>query len=233
MKNYWLTKNTEGEIKDVDFNKRTVSGYFARFNNIDSDGDMIKSGAFLKSIHENGHRIKHLKNHNPDKMIGRITDIHEDGTGLHFTSVLSKNSHGTDALIEYQEGLITEHSIGYNIIKAANDNDQYQLLEELRLFEGSAVTWGANEETPVTGIKGISDVKDLKDELDSLLKYCHIAGFSDELYSSTEIKIKQIQQAITNLEKDSQKPEVKEDSTTAEADEMKAKVLAELGNIFK
>ena len=233
MNKYWLTKNIGGEIKDVDFDKRTVSGYFARFNNIDSDGDMIKSGAFLKSINENGHRIKHLKNHNPDMMIGKIVDIHEDGSGLHFTSVLSKNTHGMDALIEYQEGLITEHSIGYNIIKASNSNDEYQSLEELRLFEGSAVTWGANEATPVTGIKGIANVKELEDELNSLLKYCKVAGFSDELYSSTEIKIKQIQQAISNLKKDSEQPEVNEDSTTNEADKIKADVLAELNKMFK
>ena len=232
MKMYFQTKNIEAEIKDVDFDKRTVSGYFARFNNIDSDGDMIKSGAFLKTINENLHRIKHLKNHDPNQMIGRITDLHEDGSGLHFTSVMSKNSHGTDAIIEYQEGLITEHSIGYNVMESDNSNDQYQALTELKLFEGSAVTWGANENTPVTGIKGIENAEEIEKELDHLLKYCKVSGFSDELYASAEIKVKQLQQAISNIKKDSQKSAIIKMTTDAETKE-KEEAIKILKELFK
>ena len=232
MKNYWLTKNIKAEIKDVDDVKGVVSGYFARFGNVDSDGDMIKSGAFLKTINENFDRIKHLKNHDPDKMIGKILELKEDGSGLHFTSQLSKNSFGKDALIEYQEGLITEHSIGYQVIKASNSNDEYQTLEELKLYEGSAVTWGANSETPVTGLKGLITEKEIEEELNSLLKYCKVSGFSDELYASAEIKIKQLQQAMLIVKKDSLKS-VKEELTAEAEAKRKAEVLQELRTIFK
>jgi phage head maturation protease len=42
------------QIKDVDGKKGIVTGYFSDFNSIDSDGDIIKPGAFQKSISQNG-----------------------------------------------------------------------------------------------------------------------------------------------------------------------------------
>ena len=231
MKMYWLTKNIDVEIKDVDKSKRTVSGYFSRFGNVDSDGDVIVKGAFTKTLNENMKRIKHLKNHDPNRMIGRIVSLSEDDSGLAFTSVLSKNSHGQDALIEYQEGLITEHSIGYNIIGANNDHKGYQELTELKLFEGSAVTWGSNPDTPVTGIKGIESVEDIEKELNHLLKYMKVSGLTDDLYASAEIKIKQLQQAISNIKKDLSKS-AQESAAEIEANERKDKIIKDLKQIF-
>ena len=46
--------NTTMSIKDVDTNSRIVAGYFSAFNNVDSDGDLIKRGAFAKSLKERG-----------------------------------------------------------------------------------------------------------------------------------------------------------------------------------
>ena len=231
MKNYWQTKNIKTEISDVDTTQGIVSGYFARFNNIDSDGDKIKSGAFLKTINENMERIKHLKNHDPNKMIGKIIDLHEDGSGLHFTTQLSKNTHGSDALIEYQEGLITEHSIGYNVIKSSNSNDQFQELVELKLFEGSAVTWGANPDTPVTGLKGIESTEEVQNELNHLLKYMKVAGLTDDTYASAEIKIKQLQQAIANFKKESPKS-ANEIAAEVEAKERGNRLINEYFNLL-
>ena len=44
----------EMQIKDVDGKKGIVTGYFSDFNSIDSDGDIIKPGAFQKSISHYG-----------------------------------------------------------------------------------------------------------------------------------------------------------------------------------
>ena len=51
--NYRNLNNTMS-IKDVDTKSRIVAGYFSAFNNVDSDGDLIKPGAFTKSINERG-----------------------------------------------------------------------------------------------------------------------------------------------------------------------------------
>jgi phage head maturation protease len=53
---------------DIDASKGIVTGYFAAFNNKDSDGDIIVKGAFAKTIKERGPqsskpRIKHLLDH--------------------------------------------------------------------------------------------------------------------------------------------------------------------------
>src|SRR5688572_29748388 len=47
-------------LKDIDEKKGRVLGYFSKFGNVDSDGDMIMPGSFTKTLKENGHRIKHL-----------------------------------------------------------------------------------------------------------------------------------------------------------------------------
>lgn len=203
MKNFYKVKNIDGAILDVDMSKRTVSGYFSRFNNVDSDGDMIKSGAFMKTVAEMGpngsDRIKHLKNHNPGQMIGKLQQLNEDGQGLFFTSVMSTNSHGKDALIEYQEKMLTEHSIGFITMKDDNSKEDYNIISEIKLYEGSAVTWGANELTPVTSIKAIyKDMTDeeLMKELDYVCKVAKIGELSDEYLSSIEIKVNQLKQII-------------------------------------
>jgi len=56
-------------LKDLDEGSRSVSGYFASFDTLDSDNDIIRKGAFTKSIQERGvkstsnRQIAHLRNH--------------------------------------------------------------------------------------------------------------------------------------------------------------------------
>ena len=231
MKAFYNIKSLKNAIVDVDMSKRTVTGYFAKFDNIDSDGDKIKGGAFMKTIAESGpmgaNRIKHLKNHNPAQMIGKLTMLKEDGNGLYFESVMSTNSHGKDALIEYQEGLLTEHSIGFQIMQSDQTNPDFQLLTELKLWEGSAVTWGANELTPVVGIKGENiTTEDLVQRLDRLYKACKMGELSDDYLSSVEIEVKQLQQILTEkLEsKPSEEDTLTSDSVISIADYLKSKI---------
>ena len=197
---FYKKRTCKAEIQDVDTTKRTVSGYFSKFGNVDSDNDIIVSGAFARTIRENGpdgkNRIKHLKNHDPNRMIGKITELKEDSNGLFFTSVMSTNTHGKDALIEYQEGLLTEHSIGFITLQSDQTEDGIQLIKEVKLFEGSGVTWGANEDTPLTDIKSMT-YPELANELESVIKYCKVGKLSDEIMASVEIKIRQIQQEIS------------------------------------
>jgi len=199
-KQFFKTLDFKAEIQDVDMEKRTVTGYFSKFGNVDADNDIIVSGAFARTIRENGpdgkNRIKHLKNHDPNRMIGKVVELKEDSNGLFFKSVMSTNTFGKDALIEYQEELLTEHSIGFITLQSDQTDDGIQLIKEIKLFEGSAVTWGSNSDTPVVSIKSMTFIE-LSEELDSVLKYCKVGGLSDDLMQSVEIKIRQIQQEIS------------------------------------
>jgi len=47
-------KSNSLELKDFDEGSRKVSGYFASFDTLDSDNDIIRKGAFAQSIKQRG-----------------------------------------------------------------------------------------------------------------------------------------------------------------------------------
>ena len=102
---------------------------------------------------------------------------------------VDKGETGSDiALKLYEAGSITEHSIGFNIIQARNESN-YQSIQEVRLWEGSSVLWGANERTPTTGIK--SEEFAVKTNL--LNDLMHNGTLSDETFEMIEKMLKDIQ----------------------------------------
>lgn len=157
-----LTKGINFELKDVDTSGRRVKFAAAKFGNVDSDGDVILRGAFAKSIKERGplsegnRKIKHLRYHDFEHEIGIIKSIEETHDHLLVESDLGRSSKGEDAFLDYQDGIITEHSIGFMLIQdKINFNDSgIRELKEVMLMETSAVTFGANSETPVFGVSG-------------------------------------------------------------------------------
>jgi HK97 family phage prohead protease len=174
-------------LKDIDPKGRTVQFYGSAFGNIDNDLDRVVKGAYAKTIAENGPqgtaRIKHLLQHDTRRPIGRFTELKEDDQGLLCTSVVADNTDGNDALALYELDLL-EHSIGYRVIK-----QQWQQLEtcndllEVSLREVSSVTWGANADTPLVGMKcdtkaalqhSLERVSSRHDKLVKALRHGHI-----------------------------------------------------------
>ena len=85
LKNHhYGVKTIDVKISDVDLKSRQVKGYFASFDTLDSDRDVIRKGAFAKSIQENGvdsagnRKIAHLRNHDWEQQIGKLTELGED-----------------------------------------------------------------------------------------------------------------------------------------------------------
>lgn len=206
MKGLMLFKNTAGgTVKDVDAKQGIVTGYFSVFGNKDSDGDIILPGAFTKTIKENGpgsgkQRILHLLQHEPTMPLGKPHVLTEDAKGLYFESKISGTSYGRDTLKLYEDGVLTEHSIGYKVVKN-EPKDDANYLHELRLWEGSTVSWGANMEALVTGIKA-EDKEAVYDKLIKKLEalsYAVKGNYTDDTLIQLEIAIKQIQQLILSL----------------------------------
>lgn len=158
----------------VDVPGRKVMGYFAAFGNKDADGDIIVPGAFQKSISERGpqsqkNRILFLRDHDSSKVVGRVDVLQEDTKGLYFEAQVANTPLGDETLELYKMGALTEHSIGYQTIKSKYDQKQgANLLEEIKLWEGSVVPWGANEMTSLVGIKALK--LDAIDRLEQLAK---------------------------------------------------------------
>lgn len=158
--NLFQTKNIDLSVKDVDTAGRRVKILLSKFNNVDSDGDVILKGAFSKSIMERGadstsnRKIKYLRYHDFEHQIGVFTKLEETHEGLLAYGDLGRSTKGNDAFLDYQDGIITEHSIGFQTIndKIEIREDGTQILKEVILWEGSAVTFGSNSETPLLSV---------------------------------------------------------------------------------
>lgn len=207
---WYQTKSIGGILKDVDTTGRTICGYFASFNTKDSDGDMFAPGCFAKSLNENKARIMHLLQHNTLQPIGRPNVLKEDDHGLYFETPVANTTLGNDVLQLYMDGVYKEHSVGFEMINATSgnhsDDTPVNIIKEAKLWEGSTVTWGANQNTPFTGLKSESPFSGLgqgllaQNILDEALerstliyKQLHRGSLHDDTYTLLEIELKQLQ----------------------------------------
>ena len=211
-----LIFKSEGEIKDVSIEQRTVTGYAAKFGNIDLVGDMIMPGAFSKTIQERGPQGKNeiwfLHNHSTDAPLGKPEILKEDNYGLYFEAKIVDTEIGEDILTLYSEGLINQHSIGFNTIKqtkvdATQGNPAYYQIQEVKLYEFSSVLWGANPETPFLGLKSM-DAVGLQDRFDKLYKQLRSGNLKNETYELLEIEYNFIKSELFNLINDKKSIEV-------------------------
>lgn len=183
-------KNT-GTFKDIDSKSRIVSGYLSNFGNIDSDNDIIAKGAFSKSIAERKDKIFYLLQHNWEKPLGKFNVLSEDEKGLYFEAEIANTSYGNDLIELYSSGIVNEHSIGFNTIKSdVEKSTGTRIIKEVKLWEGSAVTLGANSATPFTGFK--SELKDLQEKQSKIIKAIKEGGFTDETFIMLEYSLKQL-----------------------------------------
>ncbi len=186
-------KSNYGEIKDIDSKKRIVTGILANYN-LDSHGDIIEKGAFKKTISERGEKILFLNQHKWDQPHGYFKELAETPAGLHFVSnSLPDTSYSNDALELYAAGIVKEHSIGFEVIKSDWDNDKnIRYLKEIKLYEGSNVTLGANSATPFTGFKSIQP-EEIDDTIKKIMNVLRKGTLTDETFLQLEIALKQLQ----------------------------------------
>lgn len=214
----YACKNLNVEVRDIDEKEGIVSGYFASFDTIDSDNDVIRKGAFKKSIQERGplsagnRKIAHLRNHDWDRQIGKILELEEDEYGLKFVSKMGRSTEGRDALLDYQDGILREHSIGFNYIgdkvkfveQSEYREEGHFDITEVKLWEGSGVTFGSNSLTPVIdAAKSSGDYNDLISKIhileESFMKAIKNGKGTDARLENIEMRFKQIQQLRDSL----------------------------------
>jgi uncharacterized protein len=240
MRDYKI--KSEGEITEVDIEKRIVMGYAAKFGNIDLHGDMIMPGAFTKTITERGPQGKNeiwfLHNHSSDSPLGKPSVLKEDNYGLYFEAAIIDTEIGEDILKLYDNGLINQHSIGFSTIKETrveegNQKPYYQ-IQEVKLYEFSSVLWGANPETPFLGLKSM-DAKGLQDRFDKLYKQLRSGTLKDETYELIEIEYNFIKSELFKLinDKESVKSTLEEVNPEELQRKMQIEFLKQLKNSFK
>ena len=148
-------------VKDIDSGARRVRAYVSSWG-IDDVGDQFVPGAWKKSIKERGpggtNRVAVLYMHNPAEPVARPKAVTEDDVGLLFDFQVAHTTRGNDVMVMYEEGVITEHSVGYDIVDARAKENAYGGLDmkEAVLWEGSPVTWGANSRTPTLQVHALA-----------------------------------------------------------------------------
>ena len=154
-------KSIPFEMK-LDEEKRIIEGYASTFGNKDLVGDVVQPGAFKKTIEElfPKNKIKFCYQHG--EPIGRPIFMEEDSKGLYVQARIAPTTLGNDALALVKENVIDSMSIGYNVLQDEYDStSKTRYLKELRLKEFSLVTFPANEEALLTGVKTAEDFRNV------------------------------------------------------------------------
>ena len=208
-----VSNGSSGVIKDVDVKTGTVTGYFSIFGNVDSDGDIVMPGAFTRTLNNNYKRLKHLNQHRSyEPLSGTKNDrliVKEDLKGLYFESIISQTTYGKNTILLYQDGVLDEHSIGYEIIKSRDSDTKFverygqkrpvKELLELKLWEGSTVTWGANDKAGTDSVKSMTKDQCFSKMNDVLKAIKHGKYEGEEVYEMLELYFKQLEQHIEDL----------------------------------
>lgn len=231
---YKVKENFETITKDVDVSKRTVQSIPNTYYFFDKDYDVLLPGCAKKTIEESGPdsngnaKIKNVKDHVISDRIGKPQLIDErrvDGKSVMYAeSKMLTTTLGDDMLIEYQEGVIDQHSIGFQYLdlefvtdeakdwkdwlkklinpKDAEDAGFMFLVKEIKLYEWSPVSFGANELSPYLGVK--SDNKNglmlkINSRLDLLEKQLRSGKQSDYAMFDYELETRQLKQIISEL----------------------------------
>ncbi len=147
------------EIKAV-IEDGLFSGYASVFEEIDSYRDIVKRGAFEKTLAESeskGRAVPILWQHDAAKPIGVYTELKEDEHGLYVEGQLNMDvQQAREALSLLRQKALSGISIGYNSVRYDTDvKSGVRRLYELKLYEASLVTFPACDGARVTDVKTI------------------------------------------------------------------------------
>jgi len=172
--------------RDIDEKRGIVSFYFANFQTPDTNKRIMHKNAFNRTFNASADRLKHYKNHDRGIVLGKVLELGKDEKGSFAVSQLSKSDEGRNMLVQYNEGLINEHSFGFEILNSHPDGD-IEVVDEVRLWEVSTMTgWGAHADTPMISLNALEEKIDaiekamelhteIKDKLDQLLNKIALA----------------------------------------------------------
>lgn len=149
------------EYKDA--GSGTIEGYASTWvKKPDSYGDVVRKGAFAKSLAEDwngGKGIPLLWAHQMDDLksfIGTAT-ADEDDYGLHFVATFDDTEEAQRVRSLYKDGRLKKFSFAFDVMEnglvTLEDGTKANELRELKLFEISAVTVPANDTAEVVDVK--------------------------------------------------------------------------------
>lgn len=112
------------------------AGYASVFGWTDRGGDVVRPGAFERSLKRGG-PVPLLWQHRPEIPIGRIEYLKEDKRGLRIIARLSGGAAGRAAAALLRDGKAAGLSFGYRVRRSSGSAPR--ALEEVELVEVSLV----------------------------------------------------------------------------------------------
>src|ERR1041385_5901094 len=153
------------EIKDITA-EGSFEGMLSPYGNVDGTGDVVEPGAYTKTLNDRGNKIPLLWQHQPSLPIGELT-LEDRAEGLWCKGqLLMADTVAQRAYLFIKARIVKGLSIGFESIRDAIDNG-VRHLKEIKLYEGSIVTFPANEAALIASVKnGAIEAKgDFNEEL--------------------------------------------------------------------
>jgi HK97 family phage prohead protease len=124
-----------------------IKGYLSTFKNVDRHNDIVKEGAFDKTI-KKLKKLPMLRDHSnkTDDMIGSWVKFKIDDIGLYVEGFISKTKETEHLIRMIEDGHLDTLSMGglFRYAEKTDSKGRY-LIEEVILLEGSVVCMPANE----------------------------------------------------------------------------------------
>lgn len=156
-------KIKEMQVKYRDDGNGSIEGYASTFiRQPDSYGDVVKKGAFTKTLAERwngGKGIPFLWAHKMDDLKAFIgtAEAEEDEKGLRFVATFDDSEEAQKVRQLYKDGRLRKFSFAYDVkeegLVTLENGTKANELRELDLFEISAVTIPANDDAGVVDVK--------------------------------------------------------------------------------
>jgi HK97 family phage prohead protease len=113
------------------------AGYAAIFDRPDRGGDVVRAGAFARSLRRGTRAVPLLWQHDKARPVGRIEYLREDKRGLRVIARLSGGAAGRKAAALLKEGKVAGLSFGYRVRQTAGEAPR--MLTDVDLLEISLV----------------------------------------------------------------------------------------------
>jgi len=170
------------EVKEVS-EEGSFSGYLSVFNNVDAYREAVMPGAFADTLNEwkaSGRMPPILWQHSSSEPIGPFTKMQEDERGLYVEGRLLvadlQRAREAHSLVKHR--VVSGMSIGFETVGEEIDKEnRVRKLTKIKLWEGSIVTFPANQEAQIEAVKSALVNGDLPD-LKTFEKFLRESGFS-------------------------------------------------------
>lgn len=166
----------EFKVEYKDAGSGSIEGYASTWiKKPDSYGDIVKQGAFTKTLAERwngGKGIPLLWAHKMNEIKAYVgtAEAEEDSKGLHFFAQFDDTEEAQRVRQLYKDGRLSKFSFAFDVkengVVTLEDGTKANELRELDLFEISCVCVPANDDAGVVGVKDAEiEVKDTEVEI--------------------------------------------------------------------